>query len=138
MTYQTNHLNLPILSFLGALCARSLSAIALAKEDGMKKRNEPKMWAKRPCFVIIHPGPKGHPHIFLQNKAKSSNHEKTKRTQINVGEASTRLSLSTLSAVEVPKSVLHYIEITKQSQNIAFPIKYQGLPKKQTQILCNQ
>jgi hypothetical protein len=50
MTTQTNHPKLPILSFLGVLC---LSAIALARAEGlcgMKKRNEPKVT-----------GPAGHP-----------------------------------------------------------------------------
>jgi hypothetical protein len=69
MTYQTNHLKLPILSLL---CARSLSRTQLVLEqregirDGMKKRNEPKRLPPA-CRPGLRSGIQK-----LQNKAKYS------------------------------------------------------------------
>jgi hypothetical protein len=59
MTYQTNHLKLPILSILGVLCGRSLSRTQPILEqvegirDGMKKRNEPKIQARSVSDGIV-------------------------------------------------------------------------------------
>jgi hypothetical protein len=112
MTYQTNHLKLPILSFLGALC-------------GMKKRNEPNTVQRVKKQNEPNVG-----HVSLPKGEASLLDFKYYKTKPN-----TAFSIEKKLCPKKQSQFLPVRNLALQSQRVLLAAEKQAVPAKTNQLL---